>query len=346
MGYGANLSVKELKKIANDIIDEEAKKNNLKIKAYPVTLIEYYTDFVFKDNFSLQRFNDFSGYPFNSVGFHDEGNIIIFVNKIKREKVVKGNSSLLLLALLSTVYHEIRHNLQEKYDKSSYEDFLVSLERLLRSGKVREFNYEKNHDEFSYEIGADLYGIRRTKEYLINKYPEIYDEVKRNIENIEKYCLINYYMYDASYIYDLVIPIIRDKLRNGNYSKNYIVLNNDGSFSSVREMFDNSQFNDLDIRIRAAIMSSRTYLKELDYGELSYDELEYLNEMVNYTNTIYDNQLNYLEKIAGKGVISDNEILSKKQGVIKRKKELEFYIDKIGLYMSIAKIIDEKKNRS
>ena len=346
MRYSSNLSVKELKKIVNKIIDEEAKKNNLKIKAYPVTLIEYYTDFVFKDNFSLQRFNDFSGYPFNTVGFHNNGNIIIFINKIKKAKEVKGNSSLLLLALLNTVYHEISHDLQEKYDKSSYEKFLEYLESFLKSGKVREFNYEENHDEFSYEIGAELYGIRKAKEYLFNKYPEIYGEVKKNIENIEKYYLINYYMYDASYIFDLAIPIIRDKLRNGNYSKNYIVLNNDGCFSSVREMFDNTQFNDLDIRIRAAIMSSRTFLKELDYGELSYDELEYLNEMVNYTNTIYDNQLKYLEKIAEKGVISDNEVLSKKQHVIKKKRELEFYVDKIELYMSIARIIDEKKNRS
>ncbi len=344
MNNADKLTIKELKQIVNEILDDEAKTNNLKVNAFPVTFIEYYTDFLFKGKFSLQRVVNYASFPFNSLGFHSNGNIVILINSIK--KIVKGDPPMVVFELLNVVYHELRHNFQKHYDNHSYEKFLSSLEEFLRLNKSGEFNYKSNHDDFSFEIGAHLYGIRRAKEYLINKYPEIYEEAKDYIDYMEEYYLLDYYMYDASNIFDLAIPIIREELKNGIISGNYIYINSDGSFRSIRDMIDNSIFMNLDIRIRSAITSSRTFLKELDYGQLSYDELKFLYDMVNYTNTIYDNQLSYLKKLIGKRMFSNNSIVSKMNSIIDKKKELAFYIDKIGLYMSVARVIEDKKNRS
>lgn len=64
MGYGANLSVKELKRLANEIVNEESRKYNLNVNAFPVTFIEYYTDYIFDDKFSLKKLNAMSDYVY------------------------------------------------------------------------------------------------------------------------------------------------------------------------------------------------------------------------------------------------------------------------------------------
>ena len=56
MGYGANLSVKELKRLANEIVNEESRKYNLNVNVFPVTFIEYYTDYIFRMYYSYSHF--------------------------------------------------------------------------------------------------------------------------------------------------------------------------------------------------------------------------------------------------------------------------------------------------
>lgn len=349
VGYGANLSVKELKRLANEIVNEESRKYNLNVNVFPVTFIEYYTDYIFDDKFSLKKLNAMSDYVYIRLkkwpfAFYRNKDIVIILNKIKKyEKIDSFNS---IFFLVFVIYHELRHNMQDYNAEFSYEYFLSGLEGYLKLGDYSEMNYKRDHDDFSNEIGANLYGIQRAKDYLINKYPEIYELEKKHIEWREKNYIFNYFMYDASRVFDLAVPIIRSRIKTGIICEETLFMDRYGNFKSIRKIFCNPVYNNLDKRIVASVMSSKIFLRELDYENLSYDELKVLSDMVNYTNTIYDNQLMYLEEIAGKGAISDSKVLSKKQGIIKRKKELEFYIDKIGLYMSIARIVDKKKNRS
>ena len=59
--------------------------------------------------------------------------------------------------------------MQDYNAEFSYECFLSGLEGYLKLGDYSEMNYKRDHDEFSNEIGANLYGIQRAKDYLINK---------------------------------------------------------------------------------------------------------------------------------------------------------------------------------
>lgn len=90
-----------------------------------------------------------------------------------------------LFQVLKTSYHEIRHSVQLTFDRYSYERFLCDIENFFIMCNLGR-DYKHNHDSYSFEIGANLYGTRMAKEYLMNNYPLIYEKDKVVIEAIEK----------------------------------------------------------------------------------------------------------------------------------------------------------------
>lgn len=51
---------------------------------------------------------------------------------------------------------------KKKFNSLSYDGFLRDIDFFV--GKNNYFNYLLNHDEFSFEIGAHLYGVKKAKE--------------------------------------------------------------------------------------------------------------------------------------------------------------------------------------
>ena len=334
-------SVKELKKITNQIVEEQKQEHGIEVNAFPVTLIEYYTDYVFKGKFSLQRVLNNFHYPYKLMGVYSNGNIIIFLNKT--ESVKKVDFSKGILEFLNTVYHELRHGIQKQDPSISYERYVFFLERYLRAARVKEFDYSTMHDEFLAEIDADLYGIRNASEYLQKWEPEIYEEKKDYIDRLEKKYLLNYNTYDASRTYDLAVTVMRNKYKKEGASCETIFMNEDGTFKSIQSILDDPILYTVDEKIVAFVMSSRTFLREIDFTELSYKDLKALNKILNYTKTIYNNQLNHLEEALKNKTIGEHLYSTKKDNIINNINHINYYIDKINLYIGISLYTGEKK---
>lgn len=332
MDSNNRLDTKHLKQIVNEIVTEEQEKNSLNVNVFPVTFIEYYTEYLFKKKFSLKKVFNSALYPVSSNGFFSDGNMIVFLRH--QRKVKKIDSS--IFDLIFTIYHELRHCMQEKYDDLSYERFLEDLETYIRIGDDGNHTYKDYHDCFSYEIGANLYAIRKTSEYLKKNYPKIYELERENIETITNTYLNNYYLYDASSVVDLAVPVIRAAYKKCNSFADSIFINNDGSFKSIDVILENSDFHTLDKRIVAAILSSRTYLSELNFEALSFDELKIIDEAINYTYTVYNNQLRYIEKQLNNNKIEeDDRICLLRKSLCDSIGRLKLYKEKIELYMNI-----------
>lgn len=210
-----------------------------------------------------------------------------------------------LFQVLKTSYHEIRHSVQLTFNKYSYERFLRDVEAFfIKCDLGRDYKY--NHDSYSFEIGANLYGTRMAKEYLMNNYPLIYEKDKGIIELIEKRYMDDYLMYNSSYTVDRVLPWIRII---GVFSKNdenmksispvlSMFLNGDGSFKRPSEVMNDEKYQGLDKRIVYAMFSSLSFLKELKYmNDLSFEEISIVNEAMNYTNDLCMMQMKFYNEV-------------------------------------------------
>ena len=210
-----------------------------------------------------------------------------------------------LFQVLKTSYHEIRHSVQLTFNKYSYEKFLRDIEVFfIKCDLGRDYKY--NHDSYSFEIGANLYGTRMAKEYLMNNYPLIYEKDKGIIELIEKRYMDDYLLYNPSYTVDRVLPWIRII---GVFSKNDeniksispvlgIFLNGDGSFKRPSEVMSNEKYQELDKRIVYAMFSSLSFLKELKYmNDLSSEEVQMIMDAMDYTNDLCVMQMKFYNEI-------------------------------------------------
>ena len=210
-----------------------------------------------------------------------------------------------LFQVLKTSYHEIRHSVQLTFNKYSYEKFLRDIEDFfIKCDLGRDYKY--NHDSYSFEIGANLYGTRMAKEYLMNNYPLIYEKDKGIIELIEKRYMDDYLLYNPSYTVDRVLPRIRIACSFSKNDENIksispvlsLFLNGDGSFKRPSEVMSNEKYQGLDKRIVYAMFSSLSFLKELKYmNDLSFEEISIVMDAMDYTSELCRRQMKFYNKI-------------------------------------------------
>lgn len=205
--------------------------------------------------------------------------------------------------LANVCYHEARHSAQKTFDRYSYESFLRDIEQFYRKvGGNRD--YKKHHDSYSFEIGANLYGIRMAREYLKKYNLEVYEKFKDKIDRVEQQYEEDYKMYNASYTIDRVLPIIKvasafgdNEIIKHDFIKDTspvlgIFLNGDGSFKRPSEVMSNDKYQELDKRIVYAMFSSLTFLKDLEHmNNLTPDEISIVNEAIDYTSELCRRQM-------------------------------------------------------
>lgn len=281
------LSVEKMKEIANSIIKEELEKNGIEVNILPVTNEEY-CDYLISN--SNSNFLSKLLTLIYAGGYNDKnGNIVVFLDYISKLKNIDDK----IFRLANVCYHEARHSKQLVIDDYSYDKFLRNVDEN-KKGK----DYLLNHDKFSFEIGANLYGVRKAKEYLKNNNPELYEKAKDKIEKREKRYMYDYMTYDASYSIEKIIDLfeIRDLFSCGRKLEDIspvfeIFLNKDASFKNINEIVENEKFKTLDKRIVYAFFSSKQFLKQIDIEQLSIEELELVNESLKYTKDLYEMQI-------------------------------------------------------
>lgn len=211
--------------------------------------------------------------------------------------------------VLRTCYHEARHCEQRTFNRYTYERFLYDIEDFYMKYNLNK-DYKHNHDSYSFEIGANIYGTRMAKEYLMKNYPEIYKRDCYVIEAMEKKYQSDYILYNPSYTIDKVIPwikivssfgnndIIKRDFINDTSPVLSIFLNGDGSFKRPSEVMNDERYLTLDKRITYAIFSSLSFLKEVKYMDnLLDEEVDIINESMDYTSVICEMQKIYYDKV-------------------------------------------------
>ena len=231
-----------------------------------------------------------------------------------------------LFQVLKTSYHEIRHSVQLTFNKYSYEKFLCDIEDFfIKCDLGRDYKY--NHDSYSFEIGANLYGTRMAKEYLMNNYPLIYEKDKGIIELIEKRYMDDYLLYNPSYTVDRVLPRIRIACSFSKNDENIksispvlsLFLNGDGSFKRPSKVMSNEKYQGLDKKIVYAMFSSLSFLKELKYmNDLSFEEISIVMDAMDYTSELCRRQMKFYNKIV--------EHMEDTQGYFKRQRMKTAYL--------------------
>ena len=299
------ISVEEMKKIAREITESESKKYGIDINVRPVAFADIVNpDFFTNRSYTIdKRMKDFYQYSYLPCGGYNnfKGTMVVFVDKLLRSFVAKRISSIFMLA--NVCYHEARHSVQKTFDRYSYESFLRDIEQFYRKvGGNRD--YRRHHDSYSFEIGANLYGIRMASEYLKKYNLEVYEKFKDKIDRVEQQYEEDYKMYNASYTIDRVLPIIKvasafgdNEIVKHDFIKDTspvlgIFLNGDGSFKKPSEDMNDESYQDLDKRIVYAIFSSLTFLKDLGHmNNLTPDEISIVNEAIDCTSELCRRQM-------------------------------------------------------
>ena len=296
------ISTIELKRIAREIITSEEDKYTISINVRLITFMDIIS---LKDSgYSMQkRKSDFGYYTdLNCGGYNDlNGTTVIFLDKLDRLSRRRQISNIFLL--VSACYHEARHSEQQFFDKYSYARFLSDIEMFYMKTDANR-DYTENHDEYSFEIGANLYGIEMAREYLKKNYPRVYEEDKDKIDILEECFLVDYKLYNPTYFIDMVIPRIRNirPLDDNKKVKDIkdkslilsIFLNDDGSIKRPSEV----EYQELDKRIVYAVYSSLSFLNELTcIDDLTEEEISIINEAIEYTSELCENQRKYFNEL-------------------------------------------------
>lgn len=237
------------------------------------------------------------------------------MNKVNKIEKIDGK----VFRLTEICFHEARHSEQSQFCEYSYEGLFNRLDNYMKKATFN-IDYVAEHNKYFFEIEANLYGITRAKEYLKQNYSNLYEECKFQIEQKEKQYKYDYLMYDASNTIDRVISI-------SNIEKNVfklttissvldIFLNEDNTFKNINNIIKNEKFKVLDKRIIYAFLSSQTFLKGINFNELSEEEIIIIKEALEYTNGIYKNQEKASENAKKDNIISTLRYLNSKKSII------------------------------
>ena len=305
-----------MKKIAREITESESKKYGIDINVRPVAFADIVKpDFFTNRSYTIdKRIGDFCNYSrlFTTgyINYFEKGTTVVFADKALNKFVAKRISSIFLLA--STCYHEARHWGQQTFDRYSYERFLLDIESFYRITNGNR-DYRKRHDSYSFEIGANLYGVRMAREYLKNYNMEVYEKFKDKIDRVEHFYQEDYKMYNVSYTIDRVLPRIRaasafgdNEIVKHDFIKDTspvlgIFLNRDGRFKRPSEVMNDERYQELDKRIVYAMFSSLSFFKDLEHMDnLSPEEISVVNEAMDYTNKLCQMQMNSLNESKNK----------------------------------------------
>lgn len=204
-----DLSIKKLKNIAKDIIENELNEYGIDADVLPITFIEYRNNIVSKERYIICKiFKYVHGKLVGGFYDHSSNSVFIFIDRIK--KIKKIDKQIFKLAFIC--YHEVRHRQQREFSFYSYEGFINGINHL------DPINYYLSHDYYAFEIGANIYGIRKAEEYLKKNYPDIYEKQKEEILFLSKLYYLEFLTYDSPQFFDNSFKVLRmvNKFKNNS----------------------------------------------------------------------------------------------------------------------------------
>lgn len=283
------------KKISKKIIEKESKKDSISVKVIPTTKLQN-TKQTLKEEL-LNNKNNIQNLKKVITEIKDTNNknkgicnyennyIKIILDEIKKESF---NKYAYLWELLTTTYHEYFHILM--WYKITKAPNLLNFTLIIEELSTNLTNlYQTNNTSYYQEIAANIYGVKKGKEYL-KHYPKIYDKLIGYIENDRLFYEIDLVNYDIEQFLNYLTPIIKnypDKkfLFQDKYPYTIIkvLYNNLGIFKPLNTLFKEESWILLDKEIQYTIASSKTYLQSQNLNKLSKEELLFILDSLKYS---------------------------------------------------------------
>lgn len=327
------MKTEKMKNLVYKIVESETKKHQIKVTAYPTTqkenlyriittkLPEKYTTYQEKINDIIEeiKFN----YRNGNYGYctPKTNEIIILLDQIQKLNSTNTKEQTLYILIKST-YHELKHLISDKFRKENPNDiitFYLDLETLIL---LEDYKKDTIYNNLYEEIIADKYGIEQTTKLLKKATPKTYEKIKLYISLEELLNNIYYQNYDSQLIIDYLNDLSKDRklLQIKKYPSKTIknISNEDGTFKNITTLFQENNDNTLPIEAKYLIISSATYLNNINYQNITKEELLILSNAIDYTY--------HLEK---QKELKNNElrtILENLSKNIKTYDELEIYI--------------------
>lgn len=201
---------------------------------------------VFNKNYAARyKFND----PFDFLG-------IVNLNDV-------------ILSMIT--FHEIRHVLQDnRFDLfNEYEFFCINYLKVLNHKYLLDTEF---HDSQYFEIDANLYSVCEARE-MLDKNKRICKFLDKEIGSYTyQKCLYEFEDYLKYFIKSIGIGKYFESYDNDDFMKTF--WNSDGSFKTISEMVDNSNF------LYGGLLESRIITSDAHLSSLKYDDLSNYDRVV------------------------------------------------------------------
>lgn len=282
-----DLSIQEKKEIIYQIIEEEKRKYGITFETTPIIIGKIFSSTAYKKNLKLSNPDSQIRYitPWWSGVYKDKEKTLFIVI----ENVCKLIPMHYLADLIMFCYHEVKHVYQDNIaiKEPTYHSFLMQIETEIIKTKFGRKNYAKYHDNYLFEIDANIYMIERTMEYL--KKSSYYSERdKKYLENLQKKYEKGNNMYDVSEKIGMIDRVV--KMKPAETLEKISMLNffykQDGSFKPISEIMVN--IDKIDSEIIEAMLSSDVFLKQLPSDKLNEEEREF---MIDILKKVYEKEL-------------------------------------------------------
>ena len=288
-------SKEQLKTIICSVTHMELKDSNPDFRIILGTYKELLKVVKSNPNVTDERKKEFIRSMSGSIAHHnpDAKIIIVFLDRILKH--FKTPEKQLVVAIFSC-FHEIRHVQQLNFDTCSYEKFLNDIEDLYMD--IDKEDYYKNHDNYSFEIGANIYAIEKTIKYIKRIDHETFEKEKCFLLGLKSKYVYNYYTYSPIRYIESVVKRIKEEKRVPDNNTLRIFFKDDGTSKSISEILEDENYKKLDKRIGYYMFSSDAFAKSIQ--DRTDEELEILSKSTRYVIGILDNQDKYILKMKNK----------------------------------------------
>ena len=292
--------IKKSKELVNLIAQKELKENGIEVGVRPVTNFENIYDIIKnelqnkKDDNNITKLaliinilSEIETISYEHGGFiFAENKLKIYLSNIKNYSITSDEY---LWALILSTYHETNHAItynEDKTKRSELINFYRTLDYLALS--LDNTYYKENYYNFHDEIMAEKYGTTKAKN-LFKRRPHIYNKIKDYMKIDVLLNRINETNYDAqsaiNHIHYMLKIKKNDLIIYGDKSAEIyftLLYNDNRTYKNLATLFDNQEWNKVPLIIRYLIISSESYLTEVDYLNITKKELEFLLEAIDY----------------------------------------------------------------
>ena len=299
LSFSKKINDNELKEFGEYLIKDTCNRIGLDVNVIISKLEKFYKSKQYK------KYNNESFEGVKGISSSSNEEIVIITDNIEDEYQI--------IDYMFVIFHEIMHTIiyQKETSSDEYDKTMFSIDLENRIINNNEKRYNKYGEMFREEIEADIFATKVSQDYGINKMIEFMTkkgkklkekEIKKYSAYLELMNLYNEYRINAYNVcvsidyYNMLIKKNPKLLTDSSFLLNQFY-NKDGTYKSILEIMNDPTINKHDFDIRSYILASRSFLKEVDFNNISYFQLNYLLKSLEY---VYKEELkksNKCEKI-------------------------------------------------